>query len=98
MYYKITKNGQITNKKIKIRQDSHIFRATLSSRKVLELKKYIQEMLSQGFNTQTVYELFFFVFAAGRQFTTQLKEQTIWLYFQVIRLIRKEPQVFEDHP
>lgn len=46
MYYKITKNGQITNKKIKIRQASHLFRATLSSRKVLELKKYIQETLS----------------------------------------------------
>ena len=34
MYYKITKNGQITNNEIKIRQALHLFRATLSSRSV----------------------------------------------------------------
>ena len=73
VYYKITKNGQITNKKIKIRQASHLFRATLNSRKVLKLKKYMQEMLSQGFNTQTVYELFLFCFCCREAIHNKVK-------------------------
>ena len=39
MYYKITKNGQITNNEIKIRQAFHLFRATLSSRSVETTEK-----------------------------------------------------------